>query len=150
MKRLLALVFMTIVASGQTATAENGAVPVLDARDAIDVNLKDFLWVSRLVVVLADSPNDPRFIKQMEFLAGRPAELEARDVVVITDTDPDARSSVRQDLRPRGFMLVLIGKDGKPYLRKPAPWDVREITRSIDKMPLRRQEIRDARRSGGS
>ena len=150
MKRLLALVFMALLASGNTAAAENGAVPVLDARDAIDVNLKDFLWVSRLVVVLADSPNDPRFIKQMEFLAARPAELEARDVVVITDTDPDARSSVRQDLRPRGFMLVLIGKDGKPYLRKPAPWDVREITRSIDKMPLRRQEIRDARRGGGS
>ena len=150
MKRLLALVFMALLASGNTAAAENGAVPVLDARDAIDVNLKDFLWVSRLVVVLADSPNDPRFVKQMEFLAARPAELEARDVVVITDTDPDARSSVRQDLRPRGFMLVLIGKDGKPYLRKPAPWDVREITRSIDKMPLRRQEIRDAQRSGGS
>ena len=150
MKRLLALVFTAFMASGQTALAENGTVPVLNARDAIDVNLKDFLWVSRLVVVLADSPNDPRFIKQMEFLAARPAELEARDVVVITDTDPDARSSVRQDLLPRGFMLVLIGKDGKPYLRKPAPWDVREITRSIDKMPLRRQEIRDAQNSGGS
>jgi hypothetical protein len=150
MKRLLALVFTVLVASGNTATAENGVVPVLDAREAIDINLSDFLWVSRLVVVLADSPNDPRFIKQMDFLAARPAELEARDVVVITDTDPEARSSVRQDLRPRGFMLVLIGKDGKPYLRKPAPWDVREITRSIDKMPLRRQEIRDAQNSGGS
>ena len=27
-------------------------------------------------------------------------------------------------------------------LRKPAPWSVREITRTIDKMPLRQQEIR--------
>lgn len=150
MTRLLALVLLCVFASSPAAIAENGDVPVLDAREAIDVNLSDFLWVSRLVVVLADSPNDPRFIKQMEFLADRPAELEARDVVVITDTDPDAGSSVRKDLRPRGFMLVLIGKDGKPYLRKPAPWDVREITRSIDKMPLRRQEIRDAQRSGGS
>ena len=42
-------------------------------------------------------------------------------------------------------MLVLIGKDGSVYLRKPFPWSVREIGRSIDKMPLRQQEIRDRR-----
>ena len=40
---------------------------------------------------------------------------------------------------------VLIGKDGTVYLRKPFPWSVREISRSIDKMPLRQQEIRDRR-----
>ena len=28
-----------------------------------------------------------------------------------------------------------MGKDGEIYLRKPAPWAVREITRSIDKLP---------------
>jgi hypothetical protein len=42
-------------------------------------------------------------------------------------------------------MLVIIGKDGEVELRKPAPWDVREITRSIDKMPLRQQEVQDRR-----
>ncbi|HHC29877.1 MAG TPA: DUF4174 domain-containing protein, partial [Rhodobacterales bacterium] len=57
-------------------------------------------------------------------------------------TDPAAKSPIRQELRPRGFALVLIGKDGFKYLRKPLPWDVREITRSIDKMPLRQDEIR--------
>ena len=49
----------------------------------------------------------------------------------------------RRKFRPRGFMLTLIGKDGEVELRKPFPWDVREISRSIDKMPLRQQEIRD-------
>ncbi len=42
-------------------------------------------------------------------------------------------------------MLVLVGKDGSVYLRKPFPWDVRELSRSIDKMPLRQQEMRDRR-----
>ena len=65
-------------------------------------------------------------------------------MVVLTDTNPAARSALRQELRPRGFMLVLIGKDGNPYLRKPFPWDVRTISASIDKMPLRQQEIRDS------
>lgn len=56
---------------------------------------------------------------------------------------------MRQRLRPRGFMLVLIGKDGGVKLRKPVPWDVREISRSIDKFPLRQQEIRDRRAAPG-
>tara|TARA_R110002096_G_scaffold222842_1_gene411718 strand:+ start:557 stop:760 length:204 start_codon:yes stop_codon:yes gene_type:complete len=64
---------------------------------------------------------------------------------VITDTNPDTPSALRTALRPRGFMLAIIAKDGRTALRKPAPWDVREITRSIDKMPLRQQEIRDRR-----
>ena len=34
-----------------------------------------------------------------------------------------------------------MDKDGQVKLRKPFPWDVREISRAIDKFPLRRQEI---------
>lgn len=112
---------------------------------AKDVALADFHWIARPVVVFADSPADPRFRQQMEFLMARMEELSERDVVVITDTEPTAQSALRTKLRPRGFMLVLIGKDGGVKLRKPFPWDVREISRSIDKMPMRQQEIRDRR-----
>lgn len=111
------------------------------------VPLSSLQWVARPVVVFADTPNDPRFVQQMEKLNDRPEALLERDVIVMTDTDPDARSELRQALRPRGFMLVLIGKDGQVQLRKPAPWDVRELTRVIDKMPIRQQEVRDARQA---
>ena len=113
--------------------------------DAVDVALEDFQWIARPVVVFADTPADPRFRQQMEFLADRPDALIERDIVVITDTDPSARSALRQKLRPRGFMLAVVGKDGGVKLRKPLPWDVREISRSIDKMPLRQQELKDMR-----
>ena len=66
-------------------------------------------------------------------------------MVVLTDTDPAAMSDLRRKLRPRGFMLAIIGKDGGVKMRKPFPWDVREITHAIDKFPLRKQELRDAR-----
>ncbi len=115
---------------------------VLEVLNAADVSLTDFLWLKRPVVVFADTPADPRFTEQLELLLARPEELIARDVVVLTDTDPDARSEVRLKLRPRGFQLTLIAKDGTVNLRKPAPWDVREITRAIDKWPLRQDEIR--------
>ena len=112
-------------------------------------SLEPFLWVARPVVVFADNPNDPRFIQQMDLLMERKDALLERDVVVITDTDPGTLSPVRERLRPRGFMLAIIGKDGEVEVRKPSPWDVREITRTIDKMPLRQQEIRDAKRQRG-
>ena len=78
----------------------------------------------------------------MELLAARPEGLETRDVVVLTDTDPKADGPLRKGLHPRDFMLVLIGKDGRVALRKPTPWSIRELSRAIDKMPLRQDEIR--------
>lgn len=112
---------------------------------ADEVALDDLVWLARPVIVFADSPNDPRFREQMSLLNDRADDLVARDVIIITDTDPNAGSALRAQLRPRGFMLVLMGKDGEVELRKPAPWNVREIGRSIDKMPLRQPEIRDRR-----
>lgn len=119
--------------------------PDLVITDASGKQLDDFLWTSRLLVIFADSPNDPRFIQQMQFILEGSDDLAARDVTVITDTDPAADNPIREALRPRGFDLVLIGKDGQKYLRKPLPWRVREISRSIDKMPLRLQERLDQR-----
>lgn len=131
----------------ETATKPAGDAESINAQsivvDAADTTLEDWLWLKRPVVVFADSPADPRFVKQVTLLTDRLNALEDRDVVVITDTDPRARSTVREALRPRGFMLVIIAKDGSIVARKPAPWDVREISRSIDKLPLREQEVRD-------
>ncbi|MDP2062574.1 MAG: DUF4174 domain-containing protein [Phaeovulum sp.] len=123
------------------AAQEAPAVPAFAPLNAAEVTLAEFLWLKRPIVVFADSAADPAFITQMEMLAVDPAALELRDVVVVTDTDPAAKTEWRLKLRPRGFSLVLLDKDGEPELRKPLPWDLREITRAIDKFPLRRQEV---------
>ena len=151
MKQILPLV-LALVFSG-AALAQEGT----DATDAFEparimpgetADLNEFLWINRPLIVFSDTPADPRFIQQMEYISDRLEELAKRDVVVLVDTKPDAMGALRKKLRPRGFMLVLIGKDGTKYLRKPFPWNVREITRVIDKLPLRQQEIRDG--LGGS
>lgn len=115
---------------------------------ATEVTLEQFRWQARLVVVLADSPAIPAYVEQMRHIEARPEALAERDVVVITDTEPAANSAVRQRLRPNGFALVLIDKDGQINQRKPLPWDVRELTRAIDKMPIRQEEIRSQRFGG--
>jgi len=143
---ILAGLLSTSAFSQDATPAMQTAEAVLDLRVAADLNPDDFLWLNRLIVVFADSDRDPSYQEQLKLLTGRFAPLLAeRDVIVITDTDPANPSDIRKKLRPRGFGLVLIDKDGVIKLRKPSPWDVREISRSIDKTDLRQQEMRDAR-----
>lgn len=110
--------------------------------DGTDVNLTAFQWRARPLVIFAQSPLDPSYLEQIALLEAQIDELIDRDVVILTDTDPAANGPLRQALRPRNFMLALIGKDGQVKLRKPFPWDVRELSRSIDKMPMRQRELR--------
>jgi hypothetical protein len=137
--------------------AENAPAPVEPAAQetpavgpiaAADVVLDELMFLRRPVVVFADSPADPTFIRQMQLIERDLPALDQRDVVVIVDTDPAAKSAIRQKLRPRGFSLVLMEKDLKPVIRKPLPWDVREIVAAIDKFPLRRQEMLERQPSG--
>ncbi len=137
---LAAFFAFSAVAQTENAPADDGLFFSMD-----EVELSQFKWKKRPVVVFAESELDPAFIDQMNKLRARPDELIARDVVVITDTQPEPLSDLRRKLRPRGFMLVLINKEGTVNVRKPFPWDVREISRSIDKMPIRQREIRDAK-----
>lgn len=116
--------------------------------DGAEITLDDLNWVARPLVIFADTPNDPRFQQQMDLLLAEIDLLAERDVILITDTDRSAMTDLRTELRPRGYMMTLIGKDGRVALRKPAPWSVRELSRSIDKMPLRQQEISDRRLVG--
>jgi len=134
-------------ADGTTGAAERWQADPTVIFDASEADVGEFLWLARPVVVFADTERNPDFQRQIRLLEARIGELADRDVVVITDADPAAQSDWRTKLRPRGFMLAIIGKDGQVKLRKPSPWDVREITRSIDKMPLRQQEIRDRLRA---
>lgn len=147
------LQFATIIAAMAlplTATAQDSVLDRWNADhtivfDGAEVVPEELIWQARAVVVFADSPQDPQFIEQMQLLMERIDALAERDVIVIADTDPANPSVLRTALRPRGFMLALLGKDGRTAQRKPSPWTVRELSRSIDKMPLRQQEV-DARR----
>ncbi len=141
-----AVFFGATATFGQDATVlERWEADHTEIFDASEVSLADLQWLARPLVVFADTPNDPRFRQQMDLLLDRPDDLAERDVIIITDTDPSAQTDLRTALRPRGYMMALVAKDGRVAFRKPSPWSVREISRSIDKMPLRQQEIEDRR-----
>ncbi|MBQ57441.1 hypothetical protein CL642_00435 [bacterium] len=108
-----------------------------------DVDLEDMIWAARPLIIFANSPLDPTFKQQMTLLQEGFEVLIERDVMVVVDTSPNSKSILRKNLRPKGFVWVLIGKDGTVKLRKPFAWDMRELSRVIDKMPMRQQEIKE-------
>lgn len=110
------------------------------ADEAPQPTLDELAGRSRVAVVFADAPGDPRFVQQMGWLDSEPGPLEDRGVVVLTDTDPQARGPLRQRLRPVGFGVVLVDLDGSIATRRPLPMTVRELSSFIDRMPSRRQE----------
>lgn len=135
-----------------TAAEDAAAPPDPDAEllflDAREIDVREFVWERRIVVVMADTPNDPLLLRQLQALRERAEDFVERDVVVIFDAHPEDSSPLRQVMRPRGFMTAIIDKDGEVKARRPAPRTGRELMAVIDRFPLRRQEVLERMPSG--
>ena len=138
MKSLIAAI--CIAALPNLGGAENLETILVDVTE--ETTIDGYLWVKRPVIIFANTDLDVNFQTQMKSLRQGAEELAARDVVVLVDTNPANKTALRKKFRPRGFAVLLMGKDGQIKLRKPFPWDARELSRSIDKMPMRQQEMR--------
>ena len=145
-RSFLAALALALPAFSLSARAEEA--PAFGPVSAAEVVEADLVFLRRPVIVFADSPNDPAYLRQMQLLERYLPQLETRDVILITDTDPATPSDLRKKLRPRGFSLVLMDKDWKPSIRKPLPWEGREIVNSIDKMPIARSEALEKNPAG--
>ena len=138
MKSLIAAI--CIAALPKLGGAESLETIFVDVTE--ETTIDGYLWVKRPVIVFANTDLDVNFQTQMKSLRQGAEELAARDVVVLVDANPAEKTALRKKFRPRGFAVLLMGKDGQIKLRKPFPWDARELSRSIDKMPMRQQEMR--------
>ena len=138
MKSLIAVICVTALPNlGSAESLETIFVDVTE-----ETTVDGYLWVKRPVIVFANTDLDVNFQTQMKSMRQGAEELAARDVVVLVDANPAEETALRKKFRPRGFAVLLMGKDGQIKLRKPFPWDARELSRSIDKMPMRQQEMR--------
>ncbi len=93
MRPIVPVIFALILP--QIALGEEAA-PAPVTISAAETSLEAYLWTHRPLVVFADAEADPRFAEQMALLAADSAALFERDVIIVTDTDPAARSSVRR------------------------------------------------------
>ena len=98
-----------------------------------NTDIKDLIWEKRPVLVFSNSHLDPNLKQQIKMFGSDPNALSSRDVRVFVDDKPEPKSKLRKRFRPKGFLIILIGKDGQIKLRKNSPWSARELTRIIDK-----------------
>lgn len=129
-------------------TALIGAVlvclPLASARGQEADPLADLLWSARPVVIFADSPRDPRLARQIAAFEREKDALAERDVVILTDAEPGVSradsSALRKRFRPHDFTVIVVDKDGEVLLRRPVVISADDVTRLIDRTPLRLQE----------
>ena len=98
-----------------------------------ETEIRNLIWEKRPVLVFSNSHLDPNLKQQIKMFGSDPSALVSRDVQVFVDDTPEPKSNLRKRFRPKGFLIILIGKDGQIKLRKNTPWSAREITRVIDK-----------------
>jgi Domain of unknown function (DUF4174) len=117
--------------------------------------MSDYQWKKRPLIVFSPSDSDARLIRQKAAINGQRTSFLDRDMVVVYVIG----SSMTHDLGPGpgmsgaalrsrfrasegGFRVLLVGKDGGIKLDSPAPLTATDIFNEIDRMPMRRDEIR--------
>ena len=115
--------------------------------------LEPYRWNNRLLLVFAPSPEDALFLEQLAELEAERTGLVERDLLVLTDTDPERSSDLRYGLEIGGFHVLLVGKDGGVKIRSSTPVGTETLFATIDAMPMRQREIQNnpgaARRRSG-
>ena len=129
MLKLLRFACILFFASSAYATDESLNITDVEPKTEI----RNLIWEKRPVLVFSNSNLDPKLKQQIEMFTSDPNALLSRDVQVFVDHTPEPKSNLRKRFRPKGFLIILIGKDGQIKLRKNTPWSAREITRVIDK-----------------
>ena len=109
-------------------------------------DLSQYRTKNRLLLVFAPSKADPRWRTQNTLLSGSTADFQERDLLRFDylehGGDPGAALRTRYGVRPGQFRVLLIGKDGHVASGGPTPLSLRELTEQIDRMPMRREEMK--------
>lgn len=150
----LIFVFMACIAIG--LSCERREVEEMSKNIELNqVDLEEYLWKNRLVLIFAPSKEDNFYLKQKSEFEGKSDELEDRDILVI-ELFKAGRSMMAEIpittkqqsfLRKKfeivdDFVFILIGKDGTIKLRAKQPVLSDDLFGLIDSMPMRKEEMR--------
>jgi hypothetical protein len=134
------------------------AVPVFSSRAALShsLDLSEFQWKNRLLILFAPNRSHPLFDALHKSLAAHQTEAADRDLVIFEifesaassmnnesiNADTARRLREKFDVQPGGFTVILIGKDGGVKLKRKGQAELRDIFGLIDSMPMRQEEMR--------
>ncbi len=117
-----------------------------------------YRWTFRPVLVFAPDASHPALIRQKQVIGAARGPLRERDIAVVyvvgndvsheLGPSPGKGASALRETYGVGrteFRAVLVGKDGGVKLRSSSPFTVERLSSVIDAMPMRKQEMREAR-----
>lgn len=139
-----ATIMSILISSNVAASGRNG------------VELGNYLWKKRPLLLFAPSPNSPMYRSVPDSLSAHQDQIQERHMVIIEvfqnglvriDGKSDSRrtaESFRQQFSAKEGELtaILVGKDGGLKLRQNGNLDLGKIFSIIDTMPMRQQEMR--------
>lgn len=122
------------------------------------LDLSNYLWENRLLLVFAPSEADPNYQQQMQSFEATQAGFADRDLLLIelladgnshlndeaiAQEDVEAVRS-RYGAAPEDFTVILIGKDGTQKRQDIEPVSAEAIFSEIDAMPMRQREMQQS------
>ena len=101
-------------------------------------------WKDRVLLVVAESAEDPQLRQQQDIFRRMGGEARERDLKLVVTIGSSAESeAIRQRFGLRaGFHALLIGKDGGAKLKAETPLGPEALLPLIDAMPMRQEEMR--------
>jgi hypothetical protein len=114
----------------------------------LEQTLRNSRWKKRILLIAAPNAGQADFKTQKALLAARQPELAERDFLVLDvlydqlSTDDQAFLSKKIGIQPPYFSVVLIGKDGGVKEKSNRPIAPDDLFGTVDKMPMRRDEMR--------
>ena len=109
-------------------------------------DLSQYRSKNRVLLIFAPGKTDLRWQKQNALLGNSAEAFRDRDLVRVDDLETDGSRGKelrsRYGIKPGQFRILLIGKDGHVASGGPTPIASSELTEQIDRMPMRREEMR--------
>lgn len=133
------------------------AATAIGAKDAAAAS-NPYLWKYRPVLVFAPDDGDAKLVRQKQAAEARADAFRERNVVVVYVVGNSvtqafgpppgaAASALRQKygVAAGEFQAILVGKDGGVKLQSASPLSAERLSKVIDAMPMRRDEMRGGR-----
>ena len=134
----------------------NASRRVAQLDDAIALELSDYLWENRILLVFSPAATDSRHQEQMQAFWQATEGVLDRDTILVEifptagrlDGEAIDESSVLRlreayAIEPDRFTVILVGKDGWEKRRDLEPVSAAEIFAEIDAMPMRQREMQE-------
>ena len=117
----------------------------VNSAEAQDDPLARYRWKARVLVVLAADLGSPAVAQQKDQVESMGVGAAERGLVLVQLQAGSAEARAlrtRPGLDEEPFQAVLVGKDGGAKLRAAKPITARELTATIDAIPMRQDEMR--------